>query len=128
MSKKLQRSACGESASAARWRWQRGPVSFAPRRRCCPTAASLGWLTWCRSPTSTTSLLRTAPSRWLLECDVTTFLHAHRSPSMHYRALITSSYLNTTGELTMGGKTLDSEKRFRYLSQSAYSGGVGLAG
>src|SRR5262249_7692030 len=56
MSKQSRRSACDGSALAARWRWQRGPASLAPRGRCCPTVASLGWLTWFRSPTSTTSL------------------------------------------------------------------------
>jgi len=47
---------------------------------------------------------------------------------MRYRALIKGSCMNTTGELAMGGKTLDSEEGFRYLSQSSYFGDVGLAG
>ena len=31
--RRLRRSACGASASAARWHWRRGPASCAPHRR-----------------------------------------------------------------------------------------------
>src|SRR5260370_34093419 len=56
MSEKSRGSECDASVLAARWRWQRGPVSFGPRGRCGPRAASLGWRTWYRTPTLTTSL------------------------------------------------------------------------